>query len=439
MISVAREIAFKALLQWAKSKADPHVILAGLLSEDVKPEDAAFSRELFFGTLKYKRKVDFYSSPYYASKNLEYRLKQIIRLSFYQLLQTQNIPAYAVVSESVELAKKFSGPGQARFVNAVLRNYLRDPEKIVLPDFESDPVKYLGITLSFPDWLVAKYIKRFGLVETGKLLSWFNQPPKLCFFINDSISQSSDIRSGLKSQDLECEPHEYFTDYFECGNSQRLLKSDIFKNGYIIIGDPAQGLPAKALGANQGDIILDLFAAPGGKSAALAGIVGREGLVIACDSSIQRLRLMKKNVSRWKLENVILIQTDTLKFASRRNLRYILADVPCSGTGSMRRNPDLRWRLKAEDIKRQAKRQLMLLEAASYLLEPGGRLVYSTCSIEPEENEQIVGEFLKQNVDYGLKNVDLLKNLEIMPGMYGVMPHKHKADGSFVAVIERRI
>ena len=438
MVSISREIAFKALSRWAKLPTDPHAIIDKLLTEKIRAEDAGFARELFFGTVKFKRKIDFYASRYHASKNLEPRLKQIIRLGFYQLLQAPNIPDYAVVSESVELAKKVTGPQQVRFVNAMLRNFLRQPDKVSIPDIDSDPVKHLGLTYSFPDWLVIRFIERYGEAQTENLLDWFNRPPQLCFFINQAVPDFQAVETGLESLGLACDNPEYFTDYFECKDPHKLIKSEIFRDGRIIIGDPAQGLAVRALEVKSGETVLDLFAAPGGKSAALAGRLGNDGLVIAVENNAGRLSLMKGNLRRWNVRNVMLVRADALKFATGRKLRAILADVPCSGTGTLRRNPDLRWRLKPDDIGRHAGHQKKLIREAAGLLEQGGRLVYSTCSIEPEENELVVREFLKHNHEYRLKDVNGLEKFKVESGMYRIMPDAFKTDGAFAAVIEKK-
>jgi 16S rRNA (cytosine967-C5)-methyltransferase len=437
MPSIARIAAYNALLEWAKSQADPHIIISGLTQSIKKHEDAAFARELFFGSIKFQRKIDYYSSHYFASKKLAPRLKQIIRLGFYQLLQTTNIPDYAIVSETVELARTSCPAKQAGFVNAVLRNYIRDKTKIKLPDPDTEPVKFLGIEYSYPGWLVERYIKRFGLEQARKLLEWGNTPPKLCFFVNRSIADESKIERELDRLKIEYQKLDSFTGCYQCFSPGLLLKSRLFDDGAIIISDPAQSLAPRALHIPTGETVLDLFAAPGGKTAALAAMVGAEGQVIAIDFSIDRLKTLKSNLNRWRLKNVLLFGGDALKFASRQNFRYILADVPCSGTGTIRRNPDLRWKLTVDDIGRQAAKQIKLLKAAADLLKPGGRIVYSTCSLEAEENGQIIESFLKQNGDFRLIDVDEFNEFKTRSGMYEVSPLKYQTDGAFVAVMER--
>jgi len=436
MPAVARVIASRALIEWAESKADPHAILNAVIKEPIKPEDMAFARELFFGSLKWLRKIDFFIGHFHRSKTLAIKLQQILRLGFYQLLQTPNIPPYAVVSETVELAKDCCGQKQASFVNAVMRSFLREPQKIRIPEAETEPVSHLGLAYSYPDWLVKRYLKRFGLSATIRLLEWGNSPPELYFFTNRLTETKSAIERELAELNIEWQKSNFAAEYFRCLTPATLLTSEPFRLGKIIIGDPAQGLAPALLNPVPGSLALDLFASPGGKTAALAMMVGPTGKIIAADNSKQRMKILKSNIGRWQLSNVDLLLCDGLKFASRRKFRYILADVPCSGTGALRRNPDLRWKLEQEDIKRHAARQAEYIRQAAHLLEPGGRLVYSTCSLEPEENIEVVEGFLKQNSGYHLIEVGEFGQLSGGPGTYAILPHEHGTDGAFAAVIE---
>ena len=437
MVSISRDIAYRALAQWTGDFGDPQAILEKLIPVDIKAEDSAFARELFFGVIKYQRKLDYISSKFLSAKKIGRKLNQIIRLGVYQLLQTPNIPEYAVVSESGDLAHKYFARRQAGFINAVLRNIIRKKDNIKLPDKDNSPVEYLGVIYSYPDWLIERYIDRFGFDQTEQFLDWCNKPPALSFFINKYSGNERETIEKLQGESIPVTANEVFDGFYLTSEPHRLINSQIFKSGRIIISDAAQGLSPKALNPEPGTTTLDLFAAPGSKTAALSGMIGAGGMVIASDNNIKRIKLMRSNIRRWQTGNVFLISSSALQFASRRNFRYILADVPCSGTGTMRRNPDLRWKLKPDEIRHQASKQSYFIQAAASMLKTGGRLVYSTCSIEPEENGQIVKKFLKHNPGFRLKAVDDLKRFEEQSGIYSAMPHIHHSDGAFVAVIER--
>ena len=438
MPSVARVIACRALMEWSETRADPHAILKSIINEPIKPEDAAFVRELFFGSIKWQRKIDFFIGHYHKSKTLEKKLNQVLRLGFYQLLQTPNIPPYAVVSESVELAKRNCGQKQASFANAVMRSFLREPQKVRLPNAKKETAGHLGISYSFPDWLIDRYLERFGMEQTIKLLAWGNSSPDLYFFINSLEHPESDIEKQLAEQNIEFQKSDFIAGYYKCLSPAALFASELFGRGKIVIGDPAQGLAPALLNPEHGSFAIDLFASPGGKTAALAIKAGQSGIIIAADNSKRRMAVLKNNLLRWRLNNVCPLLCDGLKFASRRKFRYILADVPCSGTGTLRRNPDLRWNLRPEDIKRHAAGQAEYIRVAAQMLEIGGRLVYSTCSIEPEENAEIIAGFLKQNQEYRLVESGEFERLRTRQRMYEILPHEHNTDGAFAAIIERR-
>lgn len=437
MTSIARIIACKSLIEWAKTNSDPQLIIVNQSQGIKKSEDAAFSRELFFGTIKYKKKIDYYLKHYTKIKKSELELIQILRLGYYQLIHTPNIPDYAVVSETVELAKRFKISNRAGLVNAVMRAYLLKPDKVKLPNSRQNPVKYLGIKYSYPDWMVKRYLNRFGYDETKEILKWGNSPPDFFFFINKYLSPENDIESQLSQLNIQFEKSELFTGYYKCLSPRKLIESRVFQKGQIVIGDPAQSISPSILAVPEGETALDLFAAPGGKTAALAGMAGRNGRIIAVDYSIRRLRILNENILRWRLNNTFIICGNVLKFPARNKFKFILADVPCSGTGTIRRNSDLRWNLTEKSIKKHSVNQMLLLEKAAKMLAPKGRLVYSTCSIESEENFEIIDNFLKQNKDFRLKHLDSFASFERQPGIYEVIPHQHKSDGAFAAVIEK--
>jgi 16S rRNA (cytosine967-C5)-methyltransferase len=284
--------------------------------------------------------------------------------------------------------------------------------------------------------MVKRYFKRLGFDKTEKLLHWGNSAPPLYFFINKSRSDDN-ILDRFAVQGVECHALEKFPGYYRCDDPYTLLRSEAFINGEIVIGDPAQSLASKAVPVEIGSDVLDLFAAPGGKAVSMASRVGDRGCIYASDISLNRLKKLKANLEKWQTNNVFIFCGDALKFASSRKFKYILADMPCSGTGTIRRHPELRWNLKETDIARQATRQRQLLEQATNLLEPGGTLVYSTCSLEPEENSEIMNQFLKQHSNFNICDVDKFADFRTDQGFYEVWPTDHDTDGSFVAVLRK--
>jgi 16S rRNA (cytosine967-C5)-methyltransferase len=437
MASIARAIACELLNKWETGKADPQTLAAREIDKAIEPRDNAFARELFFGVIRYRRKLDYYVGKYTNLRRTPLPTKTILRLGAYQLLMAPNIPQYAVVSESVELAKS-SGKGRAdRFVNAVLRNLIRDKESFELPDKQSDQAKYLGVYYSYPDWIVRRYLNRFGFENTALLLEFGNQPAPVYFYINSLNADNHGSLDELQKTGIQTQPVESFPDYYECDNPTELIKSKAFTDGKVVIADPAQSLAVEALELRPGAEVWDMFASPGGKTIKIAGVVGPSGVIFASDRYPDRAKLLRLNLNRCRIENAHVFCADILKFASRRKFEYILADVPCSCTGTMRRNPDLRWRLQEKDIARLAANQYRLLTAASAFLAAGGRLVYSTCSIEPEENQELIEKFLTNNGAFRLVDFSKANRFVETRGIMAAKPSRDKIDGVFVAAIEK--
>ncbi len=433
----ARDIAYRCLIHWEKSAIDPHDLLEPQVEDLNLIADKSLARELFLGVIRWRRLLDHYIDSYCRRRNLPGKLRNILRLGFYQLLKLNRIPPHAAVFESVELAKKYAGGEQSRFVNAILRSYLREPSKAAFPDKAADPVELLGLTKSYPNWLVDRYLRRFGYEECVGLLEFGNQPAPVSFFINRACS-ANPTDSGESPGVFEIIAGPASWKYYIARDGREVFKSRLFAAGRIIIGDPSAGMAPTALNPDNGSLVLDLCAAPGGKAAALSGMVGKEGGVMASDISIKRLKKMKINCDRLNLKNVYLAAVDLLQFATSRKFKYILLDVPCSGTGTIRRNPDLRWRLQPEDIERLAGYQASMLDASARLLDQGGRLVYSTCSMEPEENELQIEKFIGENPGFQLEDSSQLEEYRIGKGMYATSPVRHGMDGAFVAIISKR-
>lgn len=438
MYSSARDIAYRSLIRWEKSGIDPHDLLEPLIDDLAMTADRSLARELFLGVIRWRRFLDHFIDTYSHSRHLQGKLRNILRLGFYQLLKMDKIPPHAAVFESVELVKKYAGNEQSGLANAILRAYLKDPDRVAFPDEAADPVEYLGLTQSYPDWLVDRYIKRFGPADCLRLLEFGNKPAPLSFFIN-SISTKPPIDLNEVSAGIENVDGPAPWKYYIARNGRQLLGSAPFAEGLFVIGDPSTGMAPMALNPDTGSLVLDLCAAPGGKSAALSMMVGDDGRVLAIDISIKRLKKMRTNCRRWRLKNVLLAAGDLLQFATSGKFKYILLDVPCSGTGTMRRNPDLRWRLQPDDIQRLADCQAKMLGAAADLLDRGGRLVYSTCSIEPEENELQIERFISRNSGFRMEDDPRLIEYRLGEGMYAMFPTRHGTDGAFVAIMRKSI
>ena len=401
--------------------------------------DRALLTELVNGTLRWHGRLQWLLRSF-LKKDLSaspLRLRLILELALYQLEFTDKIPGYAAVNESVELAKRSGGAGWARLVNGVLRNYLRrgkvDPASI------SDPVEALAVQESHPEWLVRRWVARYGLEDTRRLCQHNNRRPHVTLRVNRRKTTVAELRAALQEAGIETEPSTYFEDFLKVRNAQGLTDTRAFKDGWFAIQDESTALPVRLLAPEEGETVLDLCAAPGGKSAYLAELQGDRGRVLAVDLSARRLSRVQENVRRLGLRSVQPLVADGTQLQVRP-VDKILLDAPCSGLGVLAKRADLRWKRRPEDLARAAERQRALLAHAAQLLRPGGVLVYSTCTIEPEENEQVVEEFLRTHPDFAVdawapEGVDSA----LRDGPYWrTLPHVHGTDGTFAVRLEKR-
>lgn len=446
----------------------------------LSPLDRALCQELVFGCVRWRAALDWLIARKTGGRNQKFALQNLLRLGLYQIFWLEKIPPHAAVHETVELAKRLGFGPQAGFVNAVLRGYLREgtATKNILEDLKvSDP----AIGYSHPQWLVEKWQKRFGEDRTRQLLEWNNKPPKTFARVNtlkfrsrqreEAQASKSEFgqsllapaaTGGMKDAgDLLARWREENVDYdfvrrdwlpenliFELKSHPPLHALGSFRDGWFYVQDPGTLLAPLELRPRPGEIILDLCAAPGGKTTFLAQLMNNDGRIIASDVSVERLKLIQENCARLGVTCVEIFPIHDVQFARQRreparespvadrkfkrpsameNLQFdrILIDAPCSNTGVLRRRVDLRWRVSPAEISRLRQTQLDLLELAAPKLKPGGVLVYSTCSLEPEENAEVVKDFLRAR-----ENFKLASERELLPFADNV-------DGAFVARLQK--
>jgi len=414
----------------------------------IKREDAALATELTLGVLRWQRLLDFLierqTGKPTAALDLEVLLA--LRLGLYQLRFLSRVPASAAVNESVELVKAARKRSAASLVNAVLRKAPREPIENLLPE-ALPPESRLGILHSHPDWLVARWLTCFGESRTAALLEANNRAPRLACAVYPS-SQNEAIVQELRHGGMDVEPGAWLRSALlvRGGNP---AATESFRRGKLSMQDEASQMVAHLLDVREGDSVLDLCAAPGGKTAILARAAGPHSLVVAADVHVHRLQAMSDTLSRLGIASVRQVAHDaTTPLPFSKPFTKILVDAPCSGTGTLARNPEIRWRLRQADLADLHRRQVALLKTAIGQLASGGRLVYSTCSLEPEENERVVDEAL-QAVS-GLRRLSALSALQphlregadaarlFSPdGVFRTFPPEHGTDGFFAAAIER--
>ena len=388
--------------------------------------DRALCQELVYGVVRWQAALDWLAGRKTDGREQDPGLQNLLRLGLYQIFWLDRIPDHAAVHETVELARRNGFSPQAGFVNAILRGYLREAgetQKLLAGLKTSQP----PLGWSHPEWLVARWQKRWGAEKTAQLLEWNNTPPKTFARVNRLKAEAGPLLEKWRAEGVEYdsfrrEPLEENL-VFELKSHPPLASLVSFRQGWFYIQDPSTLVAPTLLGAQPGETILDFCAAPGGKTTFLAQLMNNQGRIVAQDISGERLKLIRENCTRLGVTCVepILFSAFSLQPSA---FDRILVDAPCSNTGVMRRRVDSRWRIQPEEILRLQRTQLALLERAAARLKPGGVLVYSTCSLEPEENQEVVNRFLYQHTGFKLESEREL------------LPFVNNMDGAFVARLE---
>jgi 16S rRNA (cytosine967-C5)-methyltransferase len=453
-VSAARKIAFELLRRVEAEGAYASDVLHAELGASVKPEDAALATELTLGVLRWRRLLDFLIERQLKKPlaRLDLPVALALRMGLYQLRFLTRVPARAAVNESVELVKRAKKSSAAPLVNAVLRRLAdeaKQPADELLPASDS-PAERLAILHSHPTWMVERWLSRWGEARTIRLLEANNRAPRLSCALHEAARQK-EIFSALEKDGLRVEPGRLLRSAFAVSGGSP-ARTETFRKGWISIQDEASQAIPLLLDVHAGDHVLDLCAAPGGKTAPLVRAAGEKGFIVAADRHAHRLRAMRDQFTRLGLRNVRLVELDAtqpLPFGGK--FQRILVDAPCSGTGTLARHPEIRWRLESRQLAELHQLQVAMLEGAAGQLAPGGRLVYSTCSMEPEENEAVVAEVLSEarsvrQVAGGEAARALAAHL--VPGVdasglfdgsgyFRTFPGEQPVDGFFAAIMEK--
>ncbi len=427
-----REIAYRTLR--AREAGQDYVedlLDAECSRSPLSPQDRRLVQEIVYGTVRWQATLDWLVARLTENRPQKPGLQVLLRLGLYQLFWLDRVPDHAIVHETVELAKQAGFGPQAGFVNALLRNCVRDREvtrgllKQMQAEVTADP-ETLARAWSHPQWLVTRWLERWGAADTRRLLEWNNTPPPLFARVNTLKASVSDILQRWREEDGVV--YDFFRRpwapenlAFALKEHRTLSRMATFREGWFYIQDPSTLLAPKLLEPRRGQHVLDLCAAPGGKTTLIAQLMANDGRIVALDQSESRLALIRENCFRLGVRCV-----DTQLFQPHTpipgNYDRILIDAPCSNTGVLRRRVDLRWRVRPEELQRLARTQSELLRQAAAALKLGGLLVYSTCSLEPEENANVVQHFSDEHPAFRLEDeVELLPFQEGVDGAYAVV------------------
>ncbi len=397
--------------------------------------DRRWTRELVYGTLRTRGRLDALLSERVRGGlgRLDPELLDLLRLGAYQLLEMGSVPAYAAIAQTVELAKTRAGEGAGRLANAVLRRLDRERDALALPA-PTDAVDAMATEYSHPRWLVARWLERWGEADTRRLLASNNtEPPIVARPVHVGREQ---LETSLEAAGVRLDDAPLASDSMVLTPPvPALTELGAFKRGLFHIQDPAATLVTQFAAVPTDATVVDLCAAPGGKAVELSRTAAA---VFASDVSLHRLQRLKQSVQRLELRNVHLLAADA-RMPAVRPVDVVLLDAPCTGTGTMRRHPDARWRLKPSDIAVMTALQRRLLESAASIVRPGGLLVYGTCSLETEENDAQVDRFLASHPGWTLEPppAAAVPHDVLDAGRLRVLPQRHGTDGAFAARLRR--
>lgn len=415
-------------------------------TDELRDIDRAFAAELVYGTVKWKLTLDRVIS---ACSNIKMQklspwILNILRLGAYQLLYMNKVPPSAACNESVRLAGRYGHKASAGYVNAVLRNIARNGPGTVVPQKDADIIGYLSVKYSYPKWLVEKYAGLFGNEFTEALLDAGNGVPELTVRANTLKVSAAELLEKLKHEGIEAETGKYADEAVAIRSTVSLAKLETFRSGLFQVQDESSMLPARVLAPEPGQKVLDACSAPGGKTTHIAQLMRNNGTILARDIFEHKLKLVEDSAARL---GISIIQTELHDAAlpddkNAEAFDRVLLDAPCTGLGIVRRKPDIKWARQTKDIAAITELQKKLLHNVSMLVKPGGVLVYSTCTVLPEENEYMVKEFLDCHSEFAEDDIapflpEGLKNYA-KGCMVQLFPNRDGIDGFFVARLMKK-
>jgi len=413
-------------------------VLLANLDDSLSTRDRALAHELTLGVLRRQLTLD-HLIAHYANRDpgrLDPAARISLRLGLYQLRYLTRIPDAAAVNDSVKLVQFARIRSAGKFVNAVLRRAIREPDYDPLSVI-SDPLDRLSVATSHPRWLIERWSQSFGLAEATAFAEANNQAAPVSFRVSGKHTDANELIQRLRAAGADVSQSTIAKDAWVISGGTTLLRG-LAREGRVYLQDEASQLVAQALAPQSGERVLDLCAAPGGKTTHMAHLTRSQATIIACDLYQHRLRAVFDAVRLQQIDGVhcaVLDGQQPLPFV-QDSFERVLLDAPCSGTGTLRRNPEIRWRISAADIRELATRQKQLLFSAAKAVKPGGRLVYSTCSVEREENEEVIAAWLESHPPFARIQVPWPSEIVTESGAARTWPHRHGADGFFIAAFE---
>lgn len=452
----AREVALACLLELSETDASIASVVDNAFKRcALNGRERRLANALVYGVVRWQQQLDWVLEHFINPRfQLDIKHRAILRLGAFQLIHLDGIPPHAAIFETVQLARK--GRKTTGFINAVLRAVQRDASELSYPSLETHPIEHISFSLSYPKWLVKRWIQARGLAWTLAFCQASNQIAPLTFRTNSLLTDRDELcqslsENGLSTKLSKIAPEGIVVenrsitadDAVSDSNGEKTLK-DVLNRDDVYVQDESAMLVPYLIMSESPQLVVDLCAAPGGKTTHIACMMENSGKIIVSDISEKKLAVLRENCKRIGVQNVETLTID----ATKADLSFIntadavLIDAPCSGFGTLRRHPDIRWNKTYEQIRSLNALQYRLLENAAPHIKSGGVLVYSTCTIEPSENEEIVNRFLKSFPAFTVEHAsEFLPNVPqsaiTSEGFLQTFPHEHGVDGTFAARLRR--
>jgi len=440
----ARKMAIKILNRIEIDQQFSHRVINEYFREfELEPIDRRFVSSVVLGVLENKMLLDYYIRYYSKLRfgKINREVVNILRLGMYQILFMDRVPNSAAVDESVKLAKKIN-QNQGGYVNAILRNFVRTHKQVKLPDRNKNLIDFLSITYSHPQWLIRKWLNVYGETFTEALLSSNNEMPNVVVRVNTLKTDRQTLIELFKREGIEASKSKWAKDGIVIEKLKGISIEAIpgFRDGLFQIQDESSMFIGEIANVKEGDFVMDVCAAPGGKTCHVAQKMNNKGHVLARDLREDKLHLIRDNAERL---NIDIIETQVFDasvfdYDYRRKAACVIVDAPCSGLGIIRRKPDIKYNKSEDDLANLVEIQTNIINTCSEYVKIGGELIYSTCTINPDENQNIINQFLKHHSQFTLVDLSEYKS-NVNEQMLSFFPNRERTDGFFIAKLKRKL
>ncbi|MBB5335535.1 16S rRNA (cytosine(967)-C(5))-methyltransferase RsmB [Pectinatus brassicae] len=441
----ARRAALQILREVYDKNAYANIVLNKYFKKnDIEEIDRRFITELVYGSIKAGDTLLWILRQYIKMpvKKVHPVIRDILRLGIYQLFYMDKVPESAVCNEAVKLAKKYGHPGTVKFVNAVLRNIVRDKSKADFAKAGENTAQYIALKYWHPLWLVELFIKEFGVEQAALLCEFNNTDAPICFRCNTLKNTVDELQEFLIAKNAQCHKSELCAEALICTKHPALSQLEVLDDGRALIQDESSMLVARVVDPQPDELIIDMCSAPGGKATHMAMLMDNTGKVIANDIYEHKLELIRENAQKLGLTNIKTNMADARFMADKYigKADKVLADVPCSGMGVLRRKADSRWNKTPEELNELPQLQYEILCSAAKAVKTNGIVVYSTCTVLKQENDDVVNRFLDEHTEFILDDVEAFLPEKLRgrgSKTLQLLPHRDNTDGFFIARIKK--